>query len=195
MASAGGSTGADYTPEEAAKCVKFVRAILREYGASPVFFQDVQDLITDMDSAGQHYALRFAEKMKEIDEVEWGIVDEEPPAPGAPAHQPRGSQGAPQPTLVYVVIVPRTTPPTVRLVASHKTLREAFSYVSERLGRGAIPTFVSGSANHLRYMSMIKQVRVKGDVFIKNQDQDLEFMVIPDNSKHLYVDGVHYVKV
>ena len=72
-------------------------------------------------------------------------------------------------------------------------MREAFSYVSERLGRGEIPPVVKGSANHLRYMTMLNQVRAKGDVFIKNQDQDLEFMVIPDNSKHLYAGSTMWL--
>ena len=91
--------------------------------------------------------------------------------------------------------MPRTTPPTVRLVASHKTLREAFSYVSERLGRGAIPANFPGTASAVRYTMMVFQVRNRGDVFFKNQGQELEFMVIPKNSKHLYVDGVHHVVV
>ena len=200
----------DYTPEEATKCVKFVRAILREYGTSPLFFQDVQDAITDMDSLGEHYALRFAEKMKEIDH-EWGIVDEEDAAVAAAAavgerlpvvapapwpSAPPAEMGIHKATKVYEVIMPRTKPPTVRLVASHSSLRLAFSYVSERLGRGAIPPLVKadvGSASALRYMAMVNQARGKySNVFFKNQD--LEFMVIADDAKQRYVEGVHYVK-
>lgn len=193
---AGGGGGAapapDYTPEEAAKCVKFVRAILREYGTSAA---DVQDVITDMDYLGEHYAVRFAEKMKEIDEVEWGIVyDEEATRPTPPSD--RGTQGKPKPTLVYEVIMPRTTPPTVRLVGTFANLRLAFSYVSERLGTGEIPVFKASDGGPLarRYGFMLNKVRAKGEVFF-SEGQGLEFMVIPDAAKHLYVEGVHHVVV
>ena len=188
---AGGGGGAapapDYTPEEAAKCVKFVRAILRQYGTSAA---DVQDVITDMDYLGEHYATRFAEKMIEIDEVEWGT----PPHPTPPSD--RGTQGKPKPTLVYEVIMPRTTPPTVRLVGTFVNLRLAFSYVSERLGTGEIPVFKASDGGPLarRYAFMLKKVRATGEVFF-SEGQGLEFMVIPDAAKHLYVEGVHHVVV
>ena len=188
----------EFTPEEAAKCVKFVRAIMQKYGTTAV---DIQNAVTDMDEAGEHYAVRFAEKMKEIDRDEWGIYsdEEEPPAAVLAAAAAagevllRGTKGEPKVTKVYEVITPRTTPPRVRFVGTHPSVREALDFVATHTGKGGIPDLLG--AHMARYMTMMSQMRNKGNVFFKGTGH--EFMVIPDKSKDepYLKEGVHHVVV
>jgi hypothetical protein len=191
----------DFSPEEAAKCVTFVRTILRMYGSTDAI---LQDLVTNMDTLGEHYAMRFAEKMDEIDRDDWDLYEVEVTEATTTAAAAvgerlapllRGKKYVPKMTSVYEVILPRSNPPRVRFIKKHSSAREALSYVSAHIGRGEIPPIDKGSESKTRYSAMMAQIRMSHNAFFSGNGS--EFMVIPDESKDLPAlkEGVHHVVV
>ena len=207
-AAVGGAGGApaaaapapDFSPEEAAKCVAFVRTIMRMYGSTDAI---LQDLVTD--TLSEHYAMRFAEKMDEIDRDDWDLYEVEVTAEATTTaaaavgkrREPllRGKKYVPKMTSVYEVILPRSNPPRVRFIKKHSSAREALSYVSAHIGRGEIPPINEGSESKTRYSAMMARIRMSHNVFFSGNGS--EFMVIPDESKDLPAlkEGVHHVVV